>query len=78
MSPELAAELVALSRAIHADPELAYEEHRAMERIAALVERHGHSVERGIGGVETAFRARIGPKSGPATRAKLRTWFGKR
>jgi len=62
----LADELVALSRAIHADPELAYEEHRAMERIAALVERHGHSVERGIGGVETAFRARIGPRSGPA------------
>ena len=66
MSPDLAGELVALSRGIHADPELAYEEHRAVERIAALVERHGHRVERGIGAVATAFRARVGPAAGPA------------
>ncbi|CAN5173897.1 M20 family metallopeptidase [soil metagenome] len=66
MRSALTAELVALSREIHADPELAYEEHRAVERIAALVERHGHQVERGIGGVETAFRARTGPSAAPA------------
>ena len=66
MSVVAASELIALSREIHADPELAYEEHRAVERIAALVERHGHRVERGIGGVATAFRARSGPASGPA------------
>ena len=55
-------DLIALSRGIHAEPELAYREHRAARRIAALLERHGHAVERNCGGVETAFRARIGPK----------------
>jgi amidohydrolase len=58
-------ELLRLSREIHADPELAYEERRAVDRIAALLERHGHAVERRLGGVETAFRALVGP-AGPA------------
>lgn len=57
----VADELVALSRETHADPELAYEERRAADRVAALLERHGHTVERGVGGLETALRARIGP-----------------
>jgi amidohydrolase len=57
----LADELVRLSREIHADPELAYQERRAATRIAALLERHGHEVQMGIGGLETAFRARAGP-----------------
>ncbi len=65
MDPRLERDLVTLSREIHADPELAYEEHRAVARIAALLERHGHSVERGLGGLATAFRARTGPP-GPA------------
>ena len=55
-------DLIALSRGIHAEPELAYQEHRAARRIGALLERHGHAVERNCGGIETAFRARIGPK----------------
>ncbi len=59
--PGLAAELLTLSREIHADPELAYEERRAAERIATLLERRGHTVERRFGGLETAFRARVGP-----------------
>ncbi|MFN2520794.1 MAG: amidohydrolase [Candidatus Limnocylindria bacterium] len=54
-------ELVALSREIHSDPELAHHEHRAVGRIAALLERHGHQVERSVGGLATAFRARVGP-----------------
>ena len=54
-------DLVALSRAIHADPELAYQERRAVDRIAALLERGGHDVERGVGGLETAFHAHVGP-----------------
>jgi amidohydrolase len=57
----LADDLVALSREINADPELAYEERRAVARIVELLERHGHRVEQGIGGVPTAFRARVGP-----------------
>lgn len=61
LSSSLADELVQLSREIHADPELAYQERRAAARIAALLERHGHQVQMGIGGLETAFRARVGP-----------------
>ncbi len=65
LSSSLADELVQLSREIHADPELAYQERRAAARIAALLERHGHEVQMGIGGLETAFRARVGP-AGPS------------
>lgn len=55
-------DLLALSAQIHGDPELAYKEERAAARIAALLERHGIAVERGIGGLATAFRARVGPE----------------
>src|SRR5438128_477081 len=37
----------------------------AVTRIAALLEKHGHRVERDLGGLATAFRARVGPP-GPA------------
>ncbi|TMG61513.1 MAG: M20 family metallopeptidase [Chloroflexi bacterium] len=60
------AELASLSREIHAHPELAYEERHAVAAISAVLERAGHRVERGIGGLETAFRARVGPADGPA------------
>jgi amidohydrolase len=60
------AELVLLSREIHGHPELAYQEGRAVAAISALLERAGHRVERGIGGLETAFRTRVGPTDGPA------------
>ena len=61
----LRTELVALSRAIHATPELAYQERTAVKNIAALLEKHGHKVEQKLGGLETAFRTRVGP-AGPA------------
>ena len=54
-------DLVRLSRKINADPDLAYEEHHAVARIAALLEKHGHRVEKGLAGLPTAFRARVGP-----------------
>src|SRR6267143_3075637 len=60
------AELVLLSREIHGHPELAYQEGRAVAAISALLERAGHRVERGIGGLETAFRTRVGPVDGQA------------
>jgi amidohydrolase len=59
-------DLIALSRDIHGHPELAYEERHAQAAIVALLERAGHRVERGIGGLETAFRVRAGPSNGPA------------
>ncbi len=61
LSSSLANELVQLSREIHADPELAYQERRAAARITALLQRHGVGAQMGIGGLETAFRARVGP-----------------
>jgi len=64
-SDALRPELVALSRAIHGAPELAYQERTAVKNIAAVLEKHGHKVESKLGGVETAFRARVGPH-GPA------------
>ena len=65
LSQSLRDDLLRLSREIHADPELAYQERRAAARIAALLQRNGHQVEMGLGGLETAFRARVGPP-GPA------------
>ncbi len=65
MKDALREDLITLSREINADPELAYEEHRAVGRIASLLEKHGHTVERNLGGLATAFRARVGPP-GPA------------
>jgi amidohydrolase len=65
VNASVASELLALSREIHADPELAYEERRAVARVVALLERHGHRVERRLAGIETAFRAHVGPK-GPS------------
>jgi amidohydrolase len=57
-------DVLALSHEIAADPELAYEEHRAMARCADLLESGGFAVERGAYGLPTAFAARVGD-SGP-------------
>jgi amidohydrolase len=53
-------ELVALSHALSAEPELAYEEHLSAERCAALLEAHGLAVERKAYGLPTSFAARAG------------------
>jgi len=50
-------ELIAISRDIHAHPELNFEERHAAKTLADALERWGFAVERGVGGVETAFRA---------------------
>jgi amidohydrolase len=49
-------ELVGISRDIHAHPELNYEEHHAASLLTASLERHGFTVERGTGDLETAFK----------------------
>jgi amidohydrolase len=54
-----------LAKKLHEHPELAYEEHRASAWIAELLEARGIAVERGFGGVDTAFRARLGDGRGP-------------
>ena len=53
-------QLIALSHDIAADPELSYEEHRAAERCASLLDRHGFTVERGAYDQPTSFAARTG------------------
>jgi amidohydrolase len=62
VSSGLRDDLIVLSRAIHSAPELAYQERQAVASIATLLGRHGHEVELRLGGLETAFRARVGPK----------------
>jgi amidohydrolase len=59
------AALSELARALHEDPELAYQEHRSVARIAALLASAGVSVEQPFGGLDTAFRARSGDGSAP-------------
>jgi len=48
--------LFALSRAIHAKPELAYEEREAALRITEFLEGAGFAVERGYKDIETSYR----------------------
>ncbi|TMG54327.1 MAG: M20 family metallopeptidase [Chloroflexi bacterium] len=48
--------LFALSRAIHAKPELAFEEREAAIRLTEFLEGAGFSVERGYRGIETSYR----------------------
>ncbi len=52
--------VLALSRAIHAQPELAFEEVRAAAAVTALLEEAGFDVERGTAGLPTAFTATAG------------------
>jgi amidohydrolase len=58
---EFSQELSALARRIHAHPELCFEEHQAAGWLGECLERElGAKVERGVGGLATAFRARVG------------------
>ena len=52
-------ELYEIALDIHAHPELNYEEFYAADLLAGALEGHGFEVERGIGGVETAFRGTL-------------------
>ena len=60
-----AAALAELARKIHAHPELRFEERQASAWLADTVEHAGVTVERGVGGLPTAFRARVGRSGGP-------------
>ncbi|HWC02399.1 MAG TPA: M20 family metallopeptidase [Methylomirabilota bacterium] len=62
----LAGELEAISRKIHDHPELGYSEVQACGWLCAFLEAKGFEVERGVGGVPTAFRATVnGRGTGP-------------
>ncbi|MGZ4582773.1 MAG: M20 family metallopeptidase [Mycobacterium sp.] len=53
-------DLVELSHAIHAEPELAFHEHRSCAKAQALVAERGFEITAPAGGLDTAFRADFG------------------
>src|SRR5438067_3265141 len=61
----LADDLEKLSRQIHDNPELAYQEVKAAAWLADFLDKQGFTVERGVAGVATAFRATIETGEGP-------------
>jgi amidohydrolase len=60
-----ARDLLALSAKLHANPELRFEEVKAAGWIAELIASRSIAVERGVGGMPTALRARAGTAGGP-------------
>ncbi len=52
-------DLKALSRQLYEHPEIRFKEQQACAWLSDYLERHGYAVERGTGGVETAFYAHI-------------------
>jgi amidohydrolase len=58
-------ELEQLSRQIHDNPELGYEEVRACGWLTEFLGRQGFTVEKGVAGVDTAFRATVETGAGP-------------
>jgi amidohydrolase len=58
-------ELESLSLRIHEHPELGYQEVKAAGWLSDFLERHGFKVERGVAGVETAFRGTVDTGEGP-------------
>ena len=58
-------DLEALSRKIHDNPELGYLEVKAAGWLTDFLAGQGFKVERGVGGIETAFRATIETGEGP-------------
>jgi len=61
----VADELEQISRRIHDHPELAYAEVKAAGWLSDFLARQGFKVERGVGGVDTAFRGTLETGAGP-------------
>lgn len=59
-------DLMHISATLYANPELAFQEFQAAALLGQTLEAHGFTVERGVGGLETAFRAEArGAGDGP-------------
>jgi amidohydrolase len=58
-------DLDAMSLRIHAHPEIAFQEHQAAAWLSERLEQSGFTVERGVGGLETAFVGRYRGGPGP-------------
>jgi amidohydrolase len=61
----LAADLEKLSRQIHDNPELGYQEVKASAWLAEFLDKQGFKVERGLAGIDTAFRGTLDTGDGP-------------
>ena len=59
----VAGELKELALALHANPELSFQEHFACKTLSEILEKHGYQVQTNIAGMETAF---IGEMKGKA------------
>lgn len=67
----LADELLEASHAIHANPELAFQEHFACATLSKVLESHGLPVETGVFTLETAFETQLNDDSQGPTAAIL-------
>lgn len=56
----LSARIIEVSETIHANPELGLKEYKASDLLSSELEKHGFTVERGIAGMPTAFKATLG------------------
>jgi amidohydrolase len=54
----LVQDMYAISDFLKANPETAYKEYKACDHLSAVLEEQGFRVQKGVGGVETAFLAR--------------------
>src|SRR2546426_2660551 len=61
----LADDLEKLTRQIHDNPELGYQEIKAAAWLTEFLDKQGFKVERGVAGVETAFRGTLETGAGP-------------
>jgi len=63
--------LVEISKTIHANPELGLKEYKSSELLARELEKNGFVVERGVAGMDTAFKATFKGEQGGPTIALL-------
>jgi amidohydrolase len=60
------ADLIRIADTLHANPEIAFKEFKSAALLSGTLEEHGFAVERGAGGLETAFVATLhGAGDGP-------------
>lgn len=55
-----------ISKALFYEPEIAFKEYKACQILTDALKKSAYSIEIGIGGLETAFRATFGKKTKPA------------
>lgn len=64
-------QLIELGNEIHKNPELSFHEYNAARNIITMLEKHGFTIKKGIGVLETSFRAEYDGKGNGPTVAFL-------